>query len=330
MKKIKELIKRNYLFIILIIISYLFFTFPLPYYVEAPGGLINLNNRFKIENEYKKKGSINMTYVSELKGTPLTLLYAKIKSDCDIVKKDTIVLNKETEEESNFRGSLMLKEANDNAIILAYTKASKKIEIKSTKIFVTYIDKQANTNLKIKDQIIEVEGIKVNTKEETNKIIASNKVGKKIKIKVINNNKEYTRYAEIINYKNYNIIGILVTYERDLNTDPIIKTNFTNSEAGSSGGLMATLEIYNSLSKDDITKGKRIAGTGTIDLFGNVGEIDGIKYKLKGAEKEKADVFLTSSYNYDEAVKIKKEKNYKIVIVKIDTFDQALEYLKKM
>lgn len=54
---------------------------------------------------------------------------------------------------------------------------------------------------------------------------------------------------------------------------------------------MTTLEIYNSLTDDDLTKGYKIVGTGTIDMEGNVGMIGGVKYKLKGAIKKKADIF---------------------------------------
>jgi len=32
--------------------------------------------------------------------------------------------------------------------------------------------------------------------------------------------------------------------------------------------------------------------------------------------------------NYEEAVKLKKEKNYKIEIVGVNNFDEALKYLK--
>ena len=88
--------------------------------------------------------------------------------------------------------------------------------------------------------------------------------------------------------------------------------------------------IYDSLIKEDLTKGLKIAGTGTIDENGLVGEIDGVKYKLIGAVDSGADLFLVpSGNNYKEAVKTKEEKGYKIKIIKIKTFDEAVKYLKK-
>ena len=43
----------------------------------------------------------------------------------------------------------------------------------------------------------------------------------------------------------------------------------------------------NAITEYDITKGLMIAGTGTIDSVGNVGEIGGVTYKLAGAEKKR-------------------------------------------
>ncbi|MBQ9011957.1 MAG: PDZ domain-containing protein, partial [Bacilli bacterium] len=92
--------------------------------------------------------------------------------------------------------------------------------------------------------------------------------------------------------------------------------------------LMMSLAVYSYLNKIDLTSGKKIVGTGTIDTLGNVGEISGVKYKLIGAVKSKADVFLVpSGENYKEALKIKEKNNYKIKIVPIKTFDEALTYL---
>ena len=90
-----------------------------------------------------------------------------------------------------------------------------------------------------------------------------------------------------------------------------------------------SLSIYSAISGEDILKGRNIAGTGTIDIEGNVGEIGGIKYKVMGAVKNKMDIILVPSANYKEAMKVKKEKKYKIKIVEVKTFQDAIKYLKE-
>lgn len=328
MKKLINLIKNNITFILVLFITYFVLSFELPYYIEAPGGLIDLKNRYEIEQSYDIKGSINMTYVSEYKATVATFLVAKINNNLDIYKKEEVLPTNITEKENDFLGKMMLKEASDNAIINAYKKAEKEYKINNEKLYITYIDKESKTNLKIKDQIISIDNIKVNSKEEIYEIIKSKKINDKLKIKVINDNKEYDKYAYVL--KN-NIIGIIVTSDKDIETIPKIKINYENNEYGSSGGLMTSLSIYSKLINYDITKGYIVSGTGTIDENGNVGEIDGVKYKLKGAVKEKASIFLVpSGDNYKEAIKLKKENNYDIEIVEIKTFDDAVNYLNKL
>ena len=88
------------------------------------------------------------------------------------------------------------------------------------------------------------------------------------------------------------------------------------------------LLIYNKLVSYDITGGKRVVGTGTIDLKGNVGEIGGVKHKLMAASNRKADIVFVPKDNYKEAKKIKDDKGYNFKLVGVSTFDEAVEYLE--
>jgi PDZ domain-containing protein len=92
--------------------------------------------------------------------------------------------------------------------------------------------------------------------------------------------------------------------------------------------MMMTLMVYNALTDQDLTYGKKIVGTGTINLDGTVGEIGGVKYKLMGAVKNDADLFIVPAGNYEEAMDVKKEKGYNIDIVSVETFSDVVEYLE--
>ena len=113
--------------------------------------------------------------------------------------------------------------------------------------------------------------------------------------------------------------------------DPNIIFHFDSYESGPSGGLMMSLAIYNALVEEDMTHGKKIVGTGTIERDGTVGEIGGVEYKIKGAVKEKADIFLIpAGDNYEEAKALIEENHYHITLVPIKTFDVAVEYLQSL
>ena len=93
---------------------------------------------------------------------------------------------------------------------------------------------------------------------------------------------------------------------------------------------MIALAVYDAITEEDITGGLTIVGTGTIDVYGNVGSIGGVEYKLKGAEKKGADIFFVPrGENYDEAKKLVDKEKYKIKLVPVSTFEEALNYLLK-
>ncbi|WP_433827185.1 YlbL family protein [Actinoplanes sp. CA-015351] len=72
---------------------------------------------------------------------------------------------------------------------------------------------------------------------------------------------------------------------------------------GPSAGLMFSLGIIDKLKPEDLTGGKVIAGTGTIDDNGNVGPIGGIPQKLVGAKDAGAELFLVPKDNCAEALR---------------------------
>ena len=72
---------------------------------------------------------------------------------------------------------------------------------------------------------------------------------------------------------------------------------------GPSAGLMFTLGIIDKLTPADLTGGRIIAGTGSIDETGAVGLISGIPQKLVGARAAGAQLFLVPEGNCTEAVR---------------------------
>ena len=71
---------------------------------------------------------------------------------------------------------------------------------------------------------------------------------------------------------------------------------------GPSAGMMYTLGLIGKLTAQDETGGRTIAGTGTINAKGKVGEIGGIRLKMIGAKRDGATWFLAPKGNCDEVV----------------------------
>jgi PDZ domain-containing protein len=93
---------------------------------------------------------------------------------------------------------------------------------------------------------------------------------------------------------------------------------------GPSAGTMFALGIIDKITPGELNGGQHVAGTGTIDVEGNVGRIGGIQQKLAGARAEGATVFLTPAGNCDAAVPATPEG---LRLVKVATLDEAVTAL---
>ncbi len=329
-EKTKTFIKENYRILLVFLILFFLMTFKLPYYISAPGGLINTASRIDITSDFEMEGSLNMAYVTEMDGIIPMLIIAFFNENWDIETEDEVTTGSESVEDVQFRNKILLEEANATALKVAYDNSDINYTKENSKSYVTYVDDLANTNLEVGDEIIEVNGQEIEEKQDIYDIISTLEIGDEVQLKVLNNEKEKTRKATLIDVNGEPKIGILVSETYDLKSDYNIELTFKGTESGSSGGLMMALTVYSYLNKIDLTDGKTIVGTGTIDEDGNVGEISGIKYKLIGAYKKGADIFLVpEGDNYEEAKKIKEENDYDITLVPVSTFEDALNYLEE-
>lgn len=108
---------------------------------------------------------------------------------------------------------------------------------------------------------------------------------------------------------------------------PLKITISLNDVGGPSAGLMFSLGIIDKVKPEDLTGGKHIAGTGTIDDDGNVGAIGGIAQKLRAAKRDTATIFLVPADNCAEAVA---NAVPGLEMVRVGTLDQALSALQTL
>ncbi len=326
----KNYIKENYKFLLTMILIIAVFWVQFPFLIYTPGGAVDLDKRIVIEERQEKDGKFQMAYVSMVRGSIPFILASYVIPNWDLVKTSDVTLEDESVDDMIKRDQIFMEKSIDDALINAYKLADKEIKITSTNNHIIYIHEGSNTTLELYDVIVSANNIKITSLTQYLEIVESLNVGDVIELEVLRNNKKTEATAEVILMDGSLKTGISIISTYDYETNPEIKINSKASESGSSGGLIMALSIYNHLVNEDISKGKNIIGTGTIDEEGNVGEIGGVKYKLIGAVKNKADVFICPEENLAEARKVAQNNNYDIKIIGVSTFKEALEKLEDL
>lgn len=332
-KRIKKYIindiKRNYKFYIGLFLIMALFLVRFDYVIYTPGSLENLNDRIIVTPSNESKGSMNLTYVTSIPANIPNMLLSLIIPNWDIESLNNMRYEDESEKEIENRDKIYLKDTSYDAIIAAFKEANMKYEITSVDVTITYIYNIAKTNLKVGDVIKTINGVKITSFNSLINEVNKYEVGERLIINVLRNNKIIECEATLVSEENKKMIGISLAELKNIKTNPEVKFVFKNNESGSSRGLMCALEIYNRITKYDITKGDIISGTGVIDENGNVGSIGGVKYKLKGAVNKHAKVFIVPSDNYEEAISLKNKYKYDIEIIKADTLKNVIKALKE-
>lgn len=326
---LKEFIKDNWKTLIICFIIILINVIKLPYEVEMPGGIIKLNDRVTIDGKQTEiEGSYNMAYVSVVEGNITYILLGLIIPDWDVVPSEDVKYENETTEEAHSRDKLYLEQSISSAKVAALKAANKEFEINNKINYVSHILEGSNNTLKVGDNIIKINGEELFESSDISNIIEQIGPDKEVSITVIRDGKEQEEKAVLYEDNGRTLIGINVITTCEVESNYDIEIDTKKRESGPSGGMMMSLMIYGELTNQDLTKGRKIVGTGTINLDGTVGAIGGVKYKVMGAVKNKADLIIVPKDNYEEAIKVKEEKKYDIEIISVETLEDAIEYLE--
>ncbi len=101
----------------------------------------------------------------------------------------------------------------------------------------------------------------------------------------------------------------------------------TPSIGGPSAGLAMTLAIMDRLSAGSLTGHRSIAATGTIDAFGNVGDVGGVAQKTVAVEDAGATIFIVPKGEVNDA---RSMANSSLRIIGVTTLRQVLRELRRL
>lgn len=293
-----------------------------------------------VETSYEEKGSLNTVSVWTFeRPTIFQYLLQKTRKDYYLVKHEPSY----SFADARVSGYASKDMSNTNSVRLAYEEAGAQLDGYVTPvIYKVYKEPYLNGTLPLGQKgatVLKVNSTDVSNVEEVRDLLAQGTCGDKYEL-TLEVNQQTTTYeiqSKIVSSGDSLVCSFgIVLYDRFhiTNSNPKVTIVEDPNTFGGSGGLMQTLAIYNKLTKDDITKGYTIVGTGTIDINGNVGPIGAAYQKFHSAHYKKAKVFFvldSDKYdNYSEALRAKKDLNSSVEVVAVKTFSDAVAYLKGM
>lgn len=302
------------------------------YYLLTPGEINRVDNVIKVDTIHDA-GEIYTVSVYEFRRISIIQYWIANNSSKYFVGEDRASYM--SNDELYIQGTIMKDNSITNSIIVAYEEASKinenvEIDYEFVGIIVHSISEESKGDLQQSDIITKINGNSFTNYDEYAQLINNAKINTNIEITLLRNNKEMTiqtsfyssegnLYLGVNGYEHYKINSATPNYE-----------TFSNQTTGPSGGFMQTLAIYNALTAKDITGGKRLVGTGTINVNGSVGIIGGISQKVITANTFNADYMFVPPANYDDAL----EQYYKIKNpsfpepIAINNFTEVIAFLE--
>lgn len=328
------------IFIIAITFMILLVGYRMPYYIYKPGGADALDPIVAVNNGHNSEGDMHLVTIRGGQATPLQYLWASIRPYHDIEPISEVFPEGITQEQYFEAQLQMMESSQQSSMVVAYQAADKQIEIDYKGIYVVSVIEgmPADGILESGDKIVEIDNQKVSQSDDLIDYVSTKEEGTIIDVTIEREKEQLTKEIELVSFPgdvNKVGIGIQLVTDREVKVDQ--KVEFASGNIGGpSAGLMFTLEIYDQLTEEDLTKGLQIAGTGTMGYEGQVGRIGGIDKKVIAADKEGCDIFFAPNEggaedsNYQVARQTAEEIGTDMKIVPVDTFQDAINYLKQL
>jgi PDZ domain-containing protein len=329
-RRVRTLAIAGILFVALFILA---LTMPVPYVVLSPGPTYNTlgtddngNTIVVIEGKKatKTSGHLNLTTVSisSRSVTAFQAINAWLTHDEVVVPKTSVYPPGTSEQKTNQQNTQDFLASQDSATEAAlcelhYPKGFGVLKVSN--------DGASHGVLRPGDFLRTVDGKPAASVTALSNVLATEAPGKSVAVVVTRGGKPAQLTVKLgapLKGKKGGSLGIVVA---DGCLAPFtVDLGLGNQIGGPSAGLMFALGIMDKVGTVDLTKGRFIAGTGTIDPNGKVGPIGGIQLKMIAAKAKGASVFLAPTGNCDD---VRKATPHGLKVIKVSTLHSAVQSL---
>ena len=317
-----------------------------PYFALSPGPVNDVTDFISVDDPAEETGDLFFLTVSLREVNLLEYLAALLDDQVDLNPRESIRPAGVTPADLRAQNLALMDISKQNAVFVALTKLGYDVTFEGSGALVSTVieGSAADGVLFPQDIIVAVDGIPTEFQTDLVDLMVGFGPGDRITLSVLRSAEDAEPESldiaitlgvfrsvdddgNISVIESRGMIGVLLIEAPTTVSFPVDVTIDSQNIGGPSAGLMFTLEIINQLSEADITRGHRIAGTGTIDNEGVVGAIGGVRQKVYGAIDAGAEYVFVPAGNFDAAIEAAADD---IEVVRVDTIDDALEFLETL
>lgn len=292
---------RNKIIGILLILFVAVNFIPSQYFLSEPGPAIDLSEMITVEDGYNDDdwGGFYLTSVSQRRASfwDVATFYLFPSENKELTPLRAAMPPGMSETEYlNLMHELMV-ESQLSAQAVAYRELGYDVEMRGegVKVVDLVAGGQAEDILEPDDIIIKIDDREVELASQAVELIKSYPIGTELVVQV-------KRDEEILDFEittaehpeeaGRSSLGIYITTAGLDYAMPDYVSFSSENIVGPSAGVMFSLEVYNQLTEEDITRGERYAGTGTINFDGEIGRVGGERLKIIAADQAGIATFI--------------------------------------
>jgi PDZ domain-containing protein len=299
----------------------------LPVVALSPGPMEDVLARLKVEGSrvYDSEGKLYLTSVGIDDDVRFyEALLDMANRDVQLLPRADLYPEEQDSTEIDKENAALMDRSKETASVVALREVGYEIEPSGVEVTQVVAGSPADGKLRAGDRILEADGRAVASTEEVRAAITRHEIGERVAFRIDRDDTEKNVSVQVREADGQPRVGILL---RDLFPDLPVKVSIEtqNNIGGPSAGLMFTLSIIDKLTPEDLTGGKRIAGTGEIALDGGVLPVGGVAEKLIAVRRLGVDTFLIPAENCDS---VRGRVPDGLRLVKVSNITDALRFLR--
>lgn len=317
--------RRWWLAVALLALVYAAGTVSLPYYSLGPGPARAVEPliRFGERDRFESSGTFVLTSVAFRQLTPLGMIRAWLDGDLDVVGRDVLYPDGQSEEQERQRSISQMDQSKIDAAYVVLEELVGYPERHGEGVLIEGVVPgcAAEGELFVGDLIEAIDGTAVSDVRDARRALEEIGPGERIRfdLDVDGEDETVTLVRGPCADGDEPLIGVSM-----IEAFPFEVTIASGGIGGPSAGLAWALGLYDLMTPGDLTGGATIAVTGALGADGTVYPIGGVEEKVAAAASAGAEVLIVPRDNLAEA---RTADTGDVRLIAVATFDDAIDRL---